>query len=226
MNLTAALAAMSNFLFASWPEGQQQLAAPCYNYGRREVPMPMDTIYQFSALDIDNNTVSMNKYRNQVVMIVNVAANWGYTPENYEQMQPLYDTYKNDGFAIAIFPCNQFKDQEPGNATEIKNFVRVKYNSTYDLYAKIEVNGRATPPLYDFLKNRQFDADGESEIKWNFAKFLINRQGVPVRRYLPQTPPYLFEDDIVLLLGLKDKKEKPPLNMPRNTTSLYGLGEL
>jgi len=135
------------------------------------------------------------------------------------QMEPLYKTYKSDGFEIAAFPCNQFKHQEPGNATQIKEFIRVKYFGTWDLYAKIDTNGPHAHPMYKFLKDRQQDADGSVDIQWNFAKFLIDRRGVPVRRYLPQTPPYEFENDIVRLLGVQ-QKPKPPMRAPLNDTQL------
>jgi len=135
------------------------------------------------------------------------------------QMQPLYTAYRSDGFEIAAFPCNQFNHQEPGNATQIRRFVRVKYGGTFDLYARIDVNGPHAHPLYKFLTARQQDVDGTVNIQWNFAKFLIDRRGVPVRRYLPETPPYEFEGDIVRLLGVR-RKPKPPMRAPLNDTQM------
>jgi len=131
------------------------------------------------------------------------------------QFEPLYQTYKADGFEIAAFPCNQFKHQEPGNATEIKRFVRQKFHGTWDLYGKIDVNGRNAHPIYKFLKERQRDADGGTDIKWNFAKFIVDRRGVPIRRYTPEVPPYDFEADIVRTLGLAAPKVKPAKREPR-----------
>lgn len=137
-------------------------------------------------------------------------------------MEPLYQTYKDDGLAIAVFPCNQFNNQEPRSLADIKRFITVKYFGTYDVYAKIDVNGPFALPLFDFLKDRQHDADGGREIKWNFAKFIVNREGVPIRRYLPQTAPYEFEDDLVRILGV-EKKEKPAIREPLTDSELAAL---
>jgi len=119
-------------------------------------------------------------------------------------MQPLYERYKQRGFEIAAFPCNQFRNQEPGTNAEIKKFVREKFGGTYDLYAKIDVNGDGAHPLYKFLKQKQGGILGFDEIKWNFSKFLINRQGVPVERYAPLTDYPSIEPDIITEL---DKSE-------------------
>lgn len=124
---------------------------------------------------------------------------------NYEQMEPLFNKYKADGFAIAAFPCNQFGNQEPGTAAEIKEFARVKYGATYDLFDKIDVNGDGAHPLYKYLKSVQGGTLG-SFIKWNFTKFLVDRNGVPIKRYSPTTDPKEVEPDVVKALATPAKQ--------------------
>jgi glutathione peroxidase-family protein len=119
---------------------------------------------------------------------------------NYEQMEPLYNKYKSEGFEIAAFPCNQFASQEPGTNAEIKEFARGKYGATYDLYAKIDVNGDNAHPLYKYMKSVQGGLLGKF-IKWNFTKFLIDRDGVPINRYAPTVDPKDCEKDIVAALA-------------------------
>ncbi|KAM3727532.1 Glutathione peroxidase [Dirofilaria immitis] len=159
-----------------------------------------NTIYQFRVRDINGVEVSLDRYRNKVVLIVNVASNCGLTQTNYAQLKDLHDKYKEQGLAIAAFPCNQFASQEPGNEEEIKHFVKKTFNFEPDLYAKINVNGPEEHSLYTFLKSQKggymLDA-----IKWNFTKFLINRQGEVVERYAPTVQPKDIEDDIVKLLN-------------------------
>jgi glutathione peroxidase-family protein len=124
---------------------------------------------------------------------------------NYQQMEPLYKKYNSDGFEIAAFPCNQFGSQEPGTNAEIKEFARGKYGATYDLYAKIDVNGDNAHPLYKYLKKKQGGILGFDAIKWNFSKFLVDRNGVPIKRWAPTVDPNSTEDDIVAALGIKKK---------------------
>jgi len=118
-------------------------------------------------------------------------------------MEPLYKKYKDQGFAIAAFPCNQFGGQEPGTDAEIKEFATKKYGATYDLYSKIDVNGDDAHPLWKFLKEKQGGTLGWDAIKWNFTKFLVNRKGDPMKRYAPTTDPNDIEADIVAELAKK-----------------------
>jgi len=162
------------------------------------------SIYDFRAKDIDGNDISLEKYRGNVILIVNVACNCGFTDTSYKQMQALYNKYESDGFRIAAFPSNQFAGQEPGSESDIKKFVTEKYEVTFDLFSKINVNGNEAHPMFNYLKSKQggFLTDG---IKWNFSKFLIDRQGQPIKRYGPTDKPFGFEDDIVKALGVAKK---------------------
>jgi glutathione peroxidase len=159
----------------------------------------MKTFYDFSAKAIDGSTVSMSAYRNKVVLIVNVASKCGYTPQ-YKGLEKLYKNYKVKGFEILGFPCNQFKNQEPGTAKEIQNFCSVNYGVTFPLFSKIEVNGENTHPLYVYLKKQAPGFLGTESIKWNFTKFLINKKGNVVKRYGSSTKPAEITDDIEKLL--------------------------
>jgi len=153
------------------------------------------SIYEFSAIDIDGNEVSLEKYKDHVCIIVNVASQWGLTPSNYEQLQALYEKYsETKGLRILGFPCNQFGSQEPGTEAEIKEFVK-KFNVSFDLFSKINVNGGDTHPLFKYLKYKQGGLLGDF-IKWNFTKFLIDKNGQPIKRYGPNTPPKDIEPDL------------------------------
>ncbi|CAG5114607.1 unnamed protein product [Candidula unifasciata] len=156
------------------------------------------TIYEFNALDIDGNDVSLEKYRGKVCIIVNVACKCGFTNKNYTQLQDFYTKYADKGLAILAFPSNQFAGQEPGSNEEIKKFVNDTFGAKFDLFSKIEVNGKNAHPLFKFLKKEQKGTFGDF-IKWNFTKFLINREGKPVSRYSPSTDPYVSY--VLLLLG-------------------------
>uniref|UniRef100_A0A7E4V486 Glutathione peroxidase n=1 Tax=Panagrellus redivivus TaxID=6233 RepID=A0A7E4V486_PANRE len=157
------------------------------------------TIYQFTVKDSDGADVSLDRYKGKVVLIVNVASSCGLTDANYKQLKEILDKYHDKGFEVAAFPCNQFGGQESGCQLDIKNFVTDKYKFDPDLYEKINVNGDDASPLYKFLKKEKggtlFDA-----IKWNFTKFLVDREGKVVQRYGPQTEPKTFVKDIEALL--------------------------
>ncbi|XP_003737910.1 uncharacterized protein LOC100906621 isoform X2 [Galendromus occidentalis] len=157
-------------------------------------PKTAESIYEFTVTDIDGNEVCLEKYKGQVVLIVNVASKCGFTKQ-YAGLEELYQNYKEKGLAILGFPCNQFGSQEPGSEEEIKEFCSLKYNVTFDLFKKIDVNGSNAAPLWVFLKNQQhgFLLDA---IKWNFTKFLINREGKPVKRYGPNEDPAGISKDI------------------------------
>ncbi|CDW60662.1 GSHPx domain containing protein [Trichuris trichiura] len=147
-------------------------------------PQDASSIYEFNAKDIDFNDVSMERYRGFVVIIVN----------------QLYEEYRESGLRIAAFPCNQFGGQEPKPEAEIKKFATGKYNVTFDMYAKINVNGKDAHPLWVYLKAKQGGTLG-SFIKWNFTKFLVDRAGQPVKRFGPKEAPETMRNDIIRLLG-------------------------
>lgn len=158
--------------------------------------MAAKTIYEFTAKDIDGNDVCLEKYRNHVAIIVNVASKWGFTDVNYKELQALQEKYgETKGLRILAFPCNQFGSQEPGTNEEIKKFATEKYNVTFDMFSKIDVNGKSAHPLWTFLKTEQ-KGFLTNNIKWNFTKFLINKEGIPVQRYSPQTKPSEIEKDL------------------------------
>lgn len=154
------------------------------------------SIYDFTVKDIDGHDVSLEKYRGHVCLIVNVACKWGLTGKNYEQLQALYDEYaESKGLRILAFPCNQFGGQEPGTNEEIKATVTEKYGVKFDMFAKIEVNGSGADPLWCYLKSKKGGTLGDF-IKWNFSKFLINKEGIPVQRYAPTVEPFAMKKDI------------------------------
>jgi len=159
------------------------------------------TIYDFTVDDISGQAVKLDKYKGKVCLIVNVASKCGFTKQ-YTGLEELQKKYADQGFAVLGFPCNQFGDQEPGTEEEIKNFCSLKYNVTFDMFKKVDVNGSAATPLYNFLKNKQhgFLIDA---IKWNFTKFLIDREGKPVKRYSSQDEPKSLEKNIEEYLGKK-----------------------
>jgi glutathione peroxidase len=159
----------------------------------------VSTVYDFRSKTIDGADASLSDYRGKVLLIVNVASKCGFTPQ-YEGLEKLYTQYNKRGLEILGFPCNQFGAQEPGNEAEIKNFCSVKFDVTFPMFAKIEVNGPNTHPLYRFLKDAKPGVLGTRRIKWNFTKFLINRQGTPVKRYSPQQKPETLVQDIERLL--------------------------
>lgn len=154
-----------------------------------------DTIYDFRAKDIHGNDVSLDKYRGHVCIIVNVASNCGYTDNHYKELVQLYEKYgETKGLRILAFPSNQFGGQEPGTAQEILNFVK-KYNVTFDMFEKINVNGDDAQPLWKWLKTQ---ASGfiTDDIKWNFTKFIINKEGKVVSRHAPSTSPLELEPEL------------------------------
>nr|AIL94180.1 glutathione peroxidase [Brachionus koreanus] len=156
------------------------------------------SIYEFSAKDIDGNLVELSKYKGRVVLIVNVACNCGFTGSNYPQLSELYKKHEKDGLSVLAFPCNQFGGQEPKPEAEIKEFIK-QFDVKFDMFSKINVNGDNAHPLYKFLKSK-VDGTFGNFIKWNFSKFLINKEGIPVKRYSPTTKPLEIETDILKLL--------------------------
>lgn len=161
--------------------------------------MSSKKFYDFVAKDVDGNDVSMSKYKDLVVIVVNVASKCGYTNKSYSQLKEILQKYKDQGLRIAAFPCNQFGFQEPACELDIKKFVTEKFGFDPDLYSKVNVNGSNTHPLFEFLKHAQHGFLTDT-IKWNFTKFLIDRDGNVVKRYAPNTEPLSMIDDIEKLL--------------------------
>lgn len=159
----------------------------------------MRQFYDFSAKQIDGREISMSHYKNKVVLVVNVASKCGFTPQ-YEGLEKLYKKYHSEGFEILGFPCNQFRNQEPGTEKEIQNFCKVNYGVTFPLFAKIDVNGENTHPLYVYLKKQAPGFLGTEAVKWNFTKFLIDKKGNVVKRYGSTTKPAEIAGDIEKLL--------------------------
>ena len=157
-------------------------------------------VCEFTVRTIDGSEQSLAAYRQQVMLIVNVASKCGFTPQ-YAGLQALYDKLHQRGFSVLGFPCDQFGQQEPGAEGEIKRFCTESYGVTFPMFAKIEVNGAHAHPLYQYLKQQQPGILGSQAIKWNFTKFLIDRQGVVLRRYGSVDKPESIEPDVVALLA-------------------------
>ena len=155
-------------------------------------------IYDFTVKDSKGNDVSMKDYRGKVLLIVNTATACGFTPQ-YKDLQDLYVKYKEQGFEILDFPCNQFGNQASGTNDEIASFCEMKYKTTFKTFAKIDVNGDNADPLFKSLKESKKGFLMEA-IKWNFTKFLVDREGNVIDRYAPITNPSKIEKDIVELL--------------------------
>jgi glutathione peroxidase len=157
-------------------------------------------IHDFKAKTIDGKEISLSDYRGKVLLIVNVASKCGFTPQ-YEGLEKLYKKYKGQGFEVLGFPCNQFGAQEPGTETDIKSFCDLNFGVTFPLFAKIDVNGANAHPLYKYLTHDKPGVLGTEAIKWNFTKFLIDKQGEPVERYGSADKPESLEKDIEEVLG-------------------------
>lgn len=164
-------------------------------------------VYEFSARTIDGSEHSLEAYRNQVMLIVNVASKCGFTPQ-YAGLESLYRKLHDRGFSVLGFPCDQFGQQEPGDEAEIKRFCAQTYDVTFPMFAKIEVNGAHTHPLYKYLKQQRPGILGSQAIKWNFTKFLIDRQGLVLRRYGSVDKPESIEPDIAALLARTKAREE------------------
>ena len=195
------------------------VAVGCFGQGKK-----YDSLYDIPVKDIKGNDVTLAEYKGKVLLIVNVASKCGLTPQ-YEGLEALYQKYKDQGFEILAFPCNQFLEQEPGTNEEIMDFCSVNYNVTFPLFDKIDVNGKAESPLYAFLKSKapfkgypegyesfvaQLDMihqktdtgfEKGDAIKWNFGKFLISRDGQTILRFEPMVSPDMLEEDIQRMLG-------------------------
>ena len=148
----------------------------------------MTTIYDFSAKTIAGADQKLDEYRGKALLIVNVASKCGFTPQ-YTGLEELYRKFKGQGLVVLGFPSDQFGHQEPGNEAEIKNFCSLNYDVTFPMFAKIDVNGANTHPLYKYLKHEAKGLLGSEAIKWNFTKFLVDKDGEVVKRYAPNDTP-------------------------------------
>ncbi len=155
----------------------------------------MDTIYSFSARAIDGREVSLAEFTGQVLLIVNVASECRFTPQ-YAGLETLYRDYRDEGFSVLAFPCNQFGRQEPGDAEQISRFCATRYGITFPLFDKVEVNGPGAHPLFVWLKSQKAGILGSESIKWNFSKFLVNRQGKVIQRLGPTAKPESLRKEI------------------------------
>ncbi|KAI7739998.1 hypothetical protein M8C21_028016 [Ambrosia artemisiifolia] len=159
------------------------------------------SVYDFTVKDAKGQEVELSKFRGKVLLIVNVASQCGFTNSNYPELTTLYQKYKDQGLEILGFPSNQFNGQEPGSNEEIQEFVCTRFKAEYPVFAKVDVNGKNAEPLYNFLKSSKGGILGDS-IKWNFTKFLVDREGKVIDRYAPTTTPLSIEKDIKKLLGV------------------------
>ena len=157
------------------------------------------TVYDFSARLLNGEEVSLSRWRGNVLLIVNTASACGFTPQ-YAGLEDLYEQFGGDGLTVLGFPCNQFGEQEPGDAAEISQFCARNYRITFPLFEKIEVNGADAHPLFQYLKKEKSGLLGTESIKWNFTKFLVDRDGEVAARYAPQTRPEELEGPIRKLL--------------------------
>ncbi len=159
----------------------------------------MTAFIDFKATTIDGDEQSLADYTGKVVLVVNTASKCGFTPQ-YTGLEALYRKYADKGLVVLGFPCDQFGHQEPGNAAEIKNFCSLSYDVSFPLFAKVEVNGSDAHPLFRYLKKEAKGLLGTEAIKWNFTKFLIDRDGKVRGRYAPTDTPESIEKDLLALL--------------------------
>ena len=156
------------------------------------------SLYDYKVKDAEGQEVVMKEYEGKVLLIVNTATGCGFTPQ-YDGLQELYQKYRDQGFEILDFPCNQFGHQAPGSAEEIKSFCSINFGTEFRQFAKIDVNGDNEEPLYGYLKSQKGGVIGKN-IKWNFTKFLVDRKGDVIGRFAPNVTPEKLEGDIKKLL--------------------------
>nr|XP_016509264.1 PREDICTED: probable glutathione peroxidase 4 [Nicotiana tabacum] len=157
--------------------------------------VPQKSIHEFTVKDIRGKDVDLSMYKGKVLLVVNVASKCGFTSTNYTQLTQLYNQYKDKGFEVLAFPCNQFLKQEPGTSQEAQEFACTRFQAEYPIFQKVRVNGPDTAPVYKFLKASKGGFLG-SRIKWNFTKFLVDKDGKVIRRYGSTTPPLSIKADI------------------------------
>lgn len=155
-------------------------------------------IYDFTAKDIDGVETPLKNFEGEVLLIVNTASKCGFTPQ-FKDLETIYEKHKDQKFSVLGFPCNQFNQQDPGNEEGIKNFCELNYGVTFPMFSKIDVNGKSAHPLFVHLRKETKGLLGDS-VKWNFTKFLVDRNGKVLRRYPPTTSPLAIEKDIEELL--------------------------
>ena len=159
----------------------------------------MASVYDFTVKDIHGKPQKLDQYKDKVLLIVNTASKCGFTPQ-YKGLEALYEKLHGKGLEILGFPCNQFGEQEPGSEAEIESFCELNYGVTFPMFAKIDVNGADAAPLYQYLKKEKPGLLGSEAIKWNFTKFLVDREGHVVERYAPNVEPEAMGGDIQKLL--------------------------
>jgi glutathione peroxidase len=162
--------------------------------------MSQKSIYDFKVKDSSGQELSLEKFKGNVILVVNVASKCGFTPQ-YKGLEELFQKYREKGLMIVGFPCNQFGDQEPGSDQDIQQFCSLTYNVTFPVLAKVDVNGNNEAPVYKFLKSSAKGTLGTKGIKWNFTKFLIGKDGVVIKRYAPADKPESLTKDIEKALG-------------------------
>lgn len=170
----------------------------CYDEKNGEVNVM--TLYDLSIQTAKGETKSLAEYRGKVLLIVNTASKCGFTPQ-YEELQQLYETYKERGFEILAFPSNQFMNQEPGTNDEIQSFCQLNYGVTFPVLKKGDVKGDNAHPVFQYLTEKAKGAFGTKAIKWNFTKFLVSRDGEQIKRFSPQTKPSAMKEDIEKFLN-------------------------
>lgn len=170
-----------------------------YLLRNQEVPTVAQNLYELTATLNNGTEKKLQDYKGKVLLIVNTASQCGFTPQ-YKGLQEMYDKYKGKGLEILGFPCDQFGHQEPGSDAEIQSFCQVNFGVNFPLFKKIEVNGDGTHPVYQYLKKQAPGLLGKS-IKWNFTKFLIDKQGNVIKRFAPMTPPEKLDKQIEELLS-------------------------
>ncbi len=157
------------------------------------------SIYDLTVTTLEGKPVALETYKGKVLLVVNTASQCGFTPQ-YQGLQALYEQYAGQGLIVLGFPCNQFGQQEPGNSQQIKSFCEARFGVSFPLFEKIEVNGKNAHPLYQYLTQAAPGILGTKGIKWNFTKFLVDRDGQVVKRYPPMTKPEAIAQDIQALL--------------------------
>ncbi|KAK8285438.1 hypothetical protein E1A91_D08G225600v1 [Gossypium mustelinum] len=163
--------------------------------------VPQKSIHEFTVKDYKNQDVDLSMYKGKALLVVNVASKCGLTDSNYTQLTDLYNKYKDQGLEILAFPCNQFLSQEPGTSQDAQEFACTRYKAEYPIFQKVHVNGPKTEPVYKFLKTNKSGFLG-NRIKWNFTKFLVDKDGHVLARYGPSTTPLAIEADIKKTLGV------------------------